>query len=334
MTRFHALLLLFIVLVAHHTGEATAASNDSIEKKAGSYNRLGLEKIKENKYEEAVQCFDKVIALKPGDASAWNSKGYALNKLHNTSALACYQKAVALDPGYAEAWLNLAYYYMQFGSYNEEYFSKAIKLKPDFAEAWAGRGINILMLIENSGWALSNNQGEKEEARKYANEAIGCFDKAIQLKPGYAEAWKYKGDCYFMIAETKIGRKDIKTYYEEAIQFYAKAGDLQPDTINDYVLENMGVSHDSLGRYDKALACFKRVKRGRNLAYRMGITYLHLERYREAIQCFDAILEQHGEMHERVKVLNEKGRALKALGKNEDAKKCFDEALKTEHQLR
>jgi tetratricopeptide (TPR) repeat protein len=257
-----------------------------------------------------------------------------LNKMGNGNALACYQKAVKLDPGYAEAWLNMACYYMQFGSYNEECFNNAVKLKPGFAEAWAAKGIGILMVIENSGWARSKDQKEKEQARNSVNEAIGCFDKAVKLKPGYAEAWKYKGDCYFIIAETRIGRKENTTYYEEAIKLYGKAGDLQPDILDNLVSENMGISYDSLGQYDKALMCFSRVKQGRNLAYNKGITYSHMGKYEAAIQCFDTILDRPGEMNQRVKVLYDKGNALKALGKNDEAQKCFNEAGKIEKSLR
>ncbi|HPV43734.1 MAG TPA: tetratricopeptide repeat protein [Spirochaetota bacterium] len=335
LTPLRTLLLLMAIFAFANAGDGAAAQADKNEDQVKYYNKLGVEKLKENKFEEAVQYFDKAIALKPGDAPSWNNKGYALEcKIDYVKARECYDRAIKLDPNYAEAWLNKAFCCSPFGAFNEEYFNKAIKLKPGFPEAWCRKGHHLYYEIVESGWALSKHQSDKEEARKYANEAIGCFDKAITIKPDYATAWLYKADCYFLIAETRIGRKEIKTYYEDAIKFYEKAVNLQPDMLNDNVLENLGISHDNIGQYDKALKFFDRVKQGINIAYNKGKTFSHMGKYKEAIQCFDKILEQHGEMHERVKVLDDKGNALKALGKADEARKCFEEARKIEKSLR
>jgi len=54
-----------------------------------------------NKYEEAIQCYDKAIELDPNYADAWNNKGLAFDSLDkHEEALKLYEKAIELDPNY------------------------------------------------------------------------------------------------------------------------------------------------------------------------------------------------------------------------------------------
>jgi tetratricopeptide (TPR) repeat protein len=70
--------------------------------------------------------------------------------------------------------------------------------------------------------------------------ALKAYDKAIELKPDYAEAWYNRG---FLLGE--LGR------YDEALKAYDKAIELKPD--DDYAWDNKGFLLEKLGRYDEAL---------------------------------------------------------------------------------
>ncbi len=56
---------------------------------------------------EALASFDKSIAINPDDAYAWNFRGVALHELGRyAEAVASYDKAIAINPDYAEVKLN------------------------------------------------------------------------------------------------------------------------------------------------------------------------------------------------------------------------------------
>ncbi len=57
-----------------------------------------------NDYSEALESYDRAIALKPDYAQAHNNRGVALADLRRfAEALECYGRAIALKPDFAEA---------------------------------------------------------------------------------------------------------------------------------------------------------------------------------------------------------------------------------------
>jgi tetratricopeptide (TPR) repeat protein len=55
-------------------------------------------------YDQAIECFNKVLSIDPGDAFAWLSKGSALYSLkHYEDALSCFEHALELDQQNLEA---------------------------------------------------------------------------------------------------------------------------------------------------------------------------------------------------------------------------------------
>jgi len=68
-------------------------------------------------------------------------------------------------------------------------------------------------------------------------KAIASYDKAIEIKPDYHQAWNNQG-----VSLGNLGR------YEEAIASYDKAIEIKPDYHQAW--NNRGVSLDDLGRYE------------------------------------------------------------------------------------
>ncbi len=69
----------------------------------------GLEALKKDKNEKAIEYFDRVIAVEADNTMAWNNKGVALRKLGKIEdALNCYNKALSIDPDLTRALLNKA----------------------------------------------------------------------------------------------------------------------------------------------------------------------------------------------------------------------------------
>ena len=52
----------------------------------------------QKRYEEAIECYDKVIRLNPEDYHAWHNKGESLKELgRDDKAEECFAKAKELD---------------------------------------------------------------------------------------------------------------------------------------------------------------------------------------------------------------------------------------------
>ena len=133
---------------------------------------MGVALAGQSKLEEAIEAYNKALAIKPDYAEAYCNIGVALadqGKLEE--AIEAYNKALAIKPDYAEAYSNMVLPSQDQGKLEEaiEAYNKALAIKPDYAEAYS-----------NMGLALAD-QGKLEEA-------IEAYNKSLSLKPDYAEA--------------------------------------------------------------------------------------------------------------------------------------------------
>jgi len=85
-----------------------------------------------------------------------------------------------------------------------------------------------------------NNLGKTYYTNGNLDGAISCFDKAIQLKPDYAEAYNNRGNAY-----------DDKGDHDRAITDYDKAIQLDPNGAEPYF--NRGLAFSNKGDLDKAI---------------------------------------------------------------------------------
>ncbi|HLP22341.1 MAG TPA: tetratricopeptide repeat protein [Chitinophagales bacterium] len=119
------------------------------------------------------------------------------------------------------------------------------------------------------------------------DKAIADYNRALELKPGYADAyhnrarvWERKGEFDKAIedysraielnpgdAEYYNGRgvtSDSKGKFQDAIADYLKAIELDPTYLDAY--NNLGVAYHNLKQYDKALDCY-------NIVINLDATY-------------------------------------------------------------
>ena len=157
-----------------------------------------------------------------------------------------------------------------------------------------------------------------------SEEALSCYSKAIQLNPSCAEHHLLQGVILFHLKRN-----------EEALNSYILAIHYKPNYTNAYY--NRGLILDDLGRYEEAIEAFENViqiephilgdlRKGITWrAYVMkGLLFTNLLNFKEAIHCYDqAILLDpcHHEPH------HEKSKALRSIGRYEEAKVCFKKAI-------
>ena len=138
-------------------------------------------------YTEAVDSFDKAIAIKLDYADAWYYRGLALLKLRRGKDAPDNLKITVNGK-------KVVLIIREWDSEAIDSFNKAIAIKLDYADAWYYRG-----------GALGN-------LRRYT-EAVDSFDKAIAIKPDYADALFYRG-----VALHNLGRdSDALASFNKAI---------------------------------------------------------------------------------------------------------------------
>lgn len=109
------------------------------------WHRKGKAALRSDKYQEAIEAFNKALSLNPDDAEAYGSRALAYMFLYEyINALKDFNKQIELRPeesrGYSSR--GFAYYKMEFFPRAVSDYSKALELKPDDAESWYYRGLS------------------------------------------------------------------------------------------------------------------------------------------------------------------------------------------------
>ena len=159
-------------------------------------------------------------------------------------------------------------------------------------------------------------EGKKLKDEDKHEEAITSFDKAIEIKPEFADVWYNKGETLQKLEK-----------YEEAVACYDKVIEIDPNNdlpgdekVNIVVgaWNGKGDALQKLERYDDALACYDKAKN----AYawnNKGDALQKLERYDDAIACYDKAKNALSWFN--------KGEALQKLERYEEAVASFDKAI-------
>ena len=111
---------------------------------ADKYIQAGFNNFQQQKYDEAIACYEKAIKLEPRAANAYNMMGMAYRFKYNRlrvpefrqKEMAAFQKAIEIDPKNWVAMINLATDYYADGQKGKAaaLFKKALELKPDHPE--------------------------------------------------------------------------------------------------------------------------------------------------------------------------------------------------------
>ena len=165
-----------------------------------------------------------------------------------------------------------------------------------------------------------NNKGTSLEKVGRYEEAIKCYDKALEVNPQQTETWFNKGNSL-----GSLGR------FEEAIKCHDKALEINPQHPMGW--NNKGVSLQDLGRFDEAIRCYEKAleinPRNVDAWSNKGVSLAGLGRFEEAIKCCEKALEINPQ---KVNAWINKGTSLRRLGRFDEAMKCHDRALEINPQ--
>jgi tetratricopeptide (TPR) repeat protein len=154
------------------------------------------------RFPEAVENYDRAIALRRDYADAHFNRGSALAELGRfEEALDCFERVISLQPVRAEAHHCRANMLAQMKRYDR-----------------ALEGYDQAVALDSRNPVIFNNRGNalSSLARRY--DALQSYERALGLKPDYLEALINRGQTL-----SEIGR------HEEALDSYTRAVALDRD---------------------------------------------------------------------------------------------------------
>lgn len=144
-------------------------------KEAVDLSNKGIELMRQGRLNEALEYFDKTLAIDPNFADILSMKGMVLQHMGRLNeALECYSKAIDLNPETLDAYNNMGIILKNQGKLEEaiECYDKALKVYPD-VNAWQNKG-NVYYLMGN------------------LEKAMQCFNEVLKIDPNHSVALNAK----------------------------------------------------------------------------------------------------------------------------------------------
>ena len=142
VTSFVILLLCSTIVYAEEDVQSGGPTPAELE--AMRQLQKGTSSMRSKKYEEAIECFEKAVELKPEFTEAYYNIGISYIELgkHKDSAKVL-KRVIQLDPDNANAYYGLGYAYYSLKKYDDALtaFKHSIELKPDNAFAHSKIGL-------------------------------------------------------------------------------------------------------------------------------------------------------------------------------------------------
>lgn len=203
----------------------------------------------ENKLNNAIDYYNRIINRNPDDALAYNNRGTVYNKLgRHELAFTDYNQAIKLKPGYSTAYSNRGVAcYMQglTGKFCSEEQSYG-----DFEKACSLGNCSNLKLVKILKFRVkTDNPNITDNRWAYYYQRVADFFNNFRSPKFYdAQTYNVRG-----INSSQHGR------YKSAIDNFSRAIFLQPDFVDAY--NNRGLTFSQNGHYQLAIEDFNRIIR-------------------------------------------------------------------------
>jgi protein O-GlcNAc transferase len=187
--------------------------------------------LNEGKRDEAILSYERAIAVKPDWAEAYANIGSArMQQGLMQEAVEYYQKAIAIKPELKMLHFNIANTFLNQGNYEQAIsnYQEAIKHNPEWSDAIANLGNAFSMqgkleeaiatyqqaLVCKPDWAEVYCRMGHIQKQDRPLEAIGYFEKAIELNPYFSEAHQQLCDLLSHSSNLAGARKVADKYCE------------------------------------------------------------------------------------------------------------------------
>ncbi|HEY9667146.1 MAG TPA: tetratricopeptide repeat protein [Coleofasciculaceae cyanobacterium] len=202
--------------------------------------------------------------------------------------------------------------------------SKPIHFRPKLSQILISIGvlsfgiaatILIFNIVKSNNATELYSRGETLLELKRYDDALTAYNRAVELRPEYAEAWKGKGATLLALKQ-----------YEEARNAYDRAIQIQPDYWEAWL--GRGNALDSLQQYKEAINSFDTALKSKPDSLEAwnnrGNVQIKLQQYSEAIASFDKAVELKPDNSQ---AWYRRGWALHNLRRYEEAVKSYDKAV-------
>ena len=256
-----------------------------------AYNYKGDAFFRMGRYDEAITCYDKALEINPRYLDVLKDKGLALERLgRNNEAMECYNEALRIRPDYHDAEYAKKMLLLKLSSPNPDPPTpRDVILGSDPKNPYNDPTLphyNPALDKEDdsSGYPFSHdadqwsNKGSSLADLGRYEEAIKCYDKAIELRPNDTAVWYSKGNALLILNR-----------YVQAITCYNKVLELNPNHLHTW--NNKGNALYYLGRYEAAIQCYDKVLQLNptysDAWYSKGNALRKLGRNKDAKKCFN-----------------------------------------------
>ena len=341
-----------------------------------TYMVLAETYLNQKKWQQAINISQQIITIKP-EPKAYKIIGNALQAMGKLQeALDWYQKALEIKPDFVEVYANLGTIFAQQRQWEQaiSYYRRAISVKPDFAGAYRNLAKIYTQINQAAAAAECLYQALKLEPRKATaeeclslgntfskngelNQAIACYQRAIQLNPQLVEAsyklgeifiqngqWGEAVACYQRVisanpnsgaAYQKLGDALLQQeQLESALQNYQKAQQLEPN--NTEVKQKIGEIYyktgeflQAQGKIEEAIAAYRQATENYpefDIPYgKLGEIFTKQEKWQEVVSTYKTAsqLKPDNSWYH-----NSLGEAFKQLEKWEEAVAAYRQAIK------
>lgn len=273
-------------------------------KTSRSLNDVGIFYLKKGDKKKALSYFDQAINTVPVYDLAYFNRGVVLSEMERyVDAVHDYEKMTEYRPNHFEAYYNAGVSLLKLAEYDRalQFLTKASSLSS---------GENKAKALYNMGLTY------RRLSPPQLDDAAGCFEESIRLKPDYVEPRFALGA---LKPETPEGRKQAFELYETVLA-------LKPNYPKAYY--NIGLIYTAQKKWSKAEEAYsKAIQFGPEYLkarYNLGLLYIQLKHWDDAILQFDWIVQRfpdHAESYFNI------GRALFGAKKYPESLKYYQQAI-------